>query len=146
MVRLCTYAACLALVAFLLTACSRDKAQPQAANQAPPAPQVDSDHGDNDDAAPDIEATPTPRISLEPPREINTAPSGFSTPEESPSVEEEPAAPSIFRSLGRALTRGVTDAVKQGRGESASDSSLPPESPDQDAASQETPEPNKPQP
>jgi hypothetical protein len=138
----------LALVAFSLTACSRDSARPQAANQAPPGPQADSDHGDNDDS-PEVETTPTPRLSLEPPREINTAPGGFPPPAETTAVEaaeEEPPAPSIFRSLGRALTRGVTDTVKQGRGEAPPDSPSSPETPEQIETPEEPPAPNPPQP
>jgi hypothetical protein len=143
MARYCTSAACLALVAFSLTACSRNDPKPQAANPAPAAPQVESDHGDNDDVS---QVDTTPRISLEPPREITTDRSGLNTPEESAAVEapveEEPSSPSIFRSLGRALTRGVSDAVTQGRAESPSDATLPPENTEPEATPQATEKPD----
>jgi hypothetical protein len=138
MLRLFTFAACLALAAMTLSACTRDKTTPQAAQQTrpAPAPQGESDHGD-DDVSREAEIRPAPRISLEPPREVRTQPSGFTPPPEqhdpaAEPFEEEPPAPSIFRSLGRALTRGVSDAVKQGPSdESVSESPVAPEQDEQ---------------
>jgi hypothetical protein len=124
------FAASLTLAAMTLSACSREKtASPQAANPAPLASQTDTDSGDDDDAVDDAGA-PSSRISLEPPR--NVEPNGFAPietveqgpPADDPPVEEEPPAPSLFRSLGRALTRGVADAVT-GSGDEAPAESPP---------------------
>jgi hypothetical protein len=120
MQRCFTFAACLALAAISLSACSRDKSSPQPVAQPAPAPQEDSDSGDDEDIAAEAIA-PQPRISLEPPREVRT-PRGFTPAESVPeeSAEEAPPEPSIFRSLGRALRRGLTDTVKQAGGEDTS--------------------------
>ena len=137
MVRYYTFAS-LALAAMILSACSRDKASPQpVAQPAPaPAPQEDSDSGDDEEFAAD-EAAPLPRISLEPPREVRT-PGGFtpSEPIEEP-ADETPPEPSIFRSLGRALRRGLTDTVKQAGGEDASsEPAIDPQAPEPESPEQ----------
>jgi hypothetical protein len=133
MARQFSSAACL-LAAITLSACSRDNTpSPQAANQATAAPQADSDSGDDDDGP--GEAPASPRISLAPAPDANHAPGGFTpletTENDAPAVspiEEEPPAPSLFRSLGRALTRGVADTVT-GSGEET-----PAESPSEETA------------
>ena len=96
----------------------RRVAQPVA--QPAPAPQEDSDSGDDEDIATEAIA-PQPRISLEPSREVRP-PNGFSPAESVPeeSADDAPLEPSIFRSLGRALRRGLTDTVRQTGGEDTS--------------------------
>jgi hypothetical protein len=139
MVRLSFFAVGLLLAAISLTACSRNNAAPsQTANQAPPAPQADSDHGDDDDA-PAVEIAPS-RISMEP----RPTPQGFTPVDENATVvpvEEAPPTPSIFRSLGRALRRGVTETV-QGAGEdTTADPPATEETPEQGPSQEANPGP-----
>jgi hypothetical protein len=142
MVKQYNWTACLVVAGLLLTACSRNKTDaPQAANQAASPPQVEIDHGDNDDS----QAAAAPEIVVESPRfdpatrsrDSGSAESDPPAAEESP---EEPSGPSIFRSVGRALTRGVVDAVKQGPSDDSSEPPAADDASEQEAAAPEAPQ------
>jgi hypothetical protein len=129
MVRAWVISACVVLTALTVSACSNRETtptNPAGADHAAGAAehQADADHGDNEptpipdpvsaDPAASLKKPPTSTLEApdaSPPAANDSHVQGATPPASVEAAEPEPPTPSLFRSLGRAVGRGLRDAV-----------------------------------